>query len=313
MDLPPLAAPAIAALCDFSSRLVGHRQRLSPHLAPVVEAAQEADFVRRREGADCIEARHVRSALAAQRQRLGREAEYLLRDMLDGIVLIDTEGVAVGRANALTLAEIGDARIGMPARVSATVYPGARGVVDIEREAELGQAIHSKGIMILAGYLGQKYARRFPLAISANLALEQSYGYVDGDSAALAELCALISALTAVPLRQCLAVTASINQHGDIQAVGGVNEKIEGFFELCAARTLRDGQGVIIPWANRDHLVLREDVVAAVRAGRFAVHTARTVDEALELLTGKPAAAINDLALARLEKYSALARNAPRA
>ena len=308
--LPALTAPAVAALCDVSSRLVGHRRRLSPHLARVIEVAQEADRFRSGEGADFIDASHVFSALNARRKRMGREAEYLLRDMLDGVVLIDTEGMAVGRANALTLTEIGDVRSGMPARVTATVCPGVRGVVDIEREAELGQAIHSKGIMILAGYLGQKYARRFPLAISANLALEQSYGYVDGDSAALAELCALISALTGVPLRQSCAVTASINQYGDIQAVGGVNEKIEGFFELCAARSLKAGQGVVIPWANRDNLVLRQDVVAAVRAGLFAVYPVRTVDEALELLSGKPAAAINELALSRLEKYAAVTRAA---
>ncbi|MGY6215290.1 Lon protease family protein [Methylolobus aquaticus] len=310
--LPPLTAPAMVALCDFSSRVVAHRRRLSPHIAPMVQVALEADFMRLRAGALQIEAAHVHDALAAQRERAGRAAEYLLRDILDGIVLIDTEGVAVGRANALTLAEIGDARIGMPARVSATVCPGARGVVDIEREAELGQAIHSKGVMILAGYLGQKYARRFPLAISANLALEQSYGYVDGDSAALAELCALISALTGIPLRQSFAVTASINQYGEVQAVGGVNEKIEGFFELCAARSLNGVQGVLIPWANRDNLVLRDDVVRAARAGLFGVYPVRTVDEALELLTGKPAPAINDLALARLEKYSALSRDTPR-
>ena len=310
--LPPLTAPAMVALCDFSSRFVAHRRRLSPHIAPMLQVALEADFVRLREGAAQIEAGHVQAALAGQRERTGRAAEYLLRDILDGIVLIDTDGVAVGRANALTLAEIGDARIGMPARVSATVCPGARGVVDIEREAELGQAIHSKGVMILAGYLGQKYARRFPLAISANLALEQSYGYVDGDSAALAELCALISALTGIPLRQSFAVTASINQYGEVQAVGGVNEKIEGFFDLCAARSLNGAQGVIVPCANRDNLVLREDVVGAARAGSFGVYPVRTVDEALELLTGKPAAAINDLALARLEKYSALGRNVPR-
>jgi len=196
--------------------------------------------------------------------------------------------------------EVGDGRFGSPARITGTVSPGRRGVVDIEREAALGQALHSKGVMILAGYLSHRYARHQPLAISATLALEQSYGYIDGDSASLAEVLALISALTGVPLRQSLAVTGSINQHGEVQAVGGVNEKIEGFFRLCRARGLNAEQGVIVPRANEANLVLAEEVVEAARNGSFAVYPVATVDEALTLMTGKSARAINARAIDRL-------------
>jgi predicted ATP-dependent protease len=188
----------------------------------------------------------------------------------------------------------------MPARITATVSPGGHGVIDIEREAQLGQAIHSKGVMILAGYLAQHYARDFPLRLSAHLALEQSYGYVDGDSASLAELLALISAVTQMPLRQSLAVTGSINQYGEVQAVGGVNEKIEGFFKLCQARGLQPGQGVVIPQANAPQLMLDAAVVAAARRGEFAVYTVASVDQALALLIGKPAEGVNRLVVSRL-------------
>lgn len=163
--------------------------------------------------------------------------------MLAGIILIDTAGAAVGKCNGLTVLEVGDSAFGVPARISATVYPGGSGIVDIEREVNLGQPIHSKGVMILTGYLGSRYAQEFPLEISASIALEQSYGYVDGDSASLGEVCTLISALSRTPLKQCFAITGSINQFGEVQAVGGLNEKIEGFFRLCEARGLTGEQG----------------------------------------------------------------------
>jgi predicted ATP-dependent protease len=229
--------------------------------------------------------------------------------MMNDTILINTDGDSVGRINGLTILEIGDVRFGMPARITATIYPGSRGVVDIEREAELGQAIHSKGIMILSGYLGHKYATEFPLAISANIALEQSYGYVDGDSAALAEVCALISALTGIPLAQAFAVTGSINQYGEVQTVGGINEKIEGFFRLCEARGLTGRQGVVIPKVNIRNLMLKDDVVDAVRRREFAVHAVNSVDQALELLTGQKAEDINRLAVAKLRQ---MARHAER-
>jgi predicted ATP-dependent protease len=183
--------------------------------------------------------------------------------------------------------EVGDSVFGTPARITSTVYAGANGVIDIEREVELGQPIHSKGVMLLTGYLGHKYAQYFPLTLSANIALEQSYGHIDGDSASLGELVALISALTDIPVRQDLAITGSINQYGEVQAVGGVNEKIEGFFTLCQHRGLSGTQGVIIPQSNQINLMLSSKVIKAVEQGEFHLYTVATVDDALALLTGK--------------------------
>ncbi len=235
--------------------------------------------------------------------------------MLDGTILIDTEGEAIGKVNGLTVMDIGGSSFGAPARITATVHPGSRGIVDIEREVELGQPIHSKGVMILTGYLGHCYAQQFPLAISASIAMEQSYGHIDGDSASLAELCCLISALTRTPINQGFAMTGSINQYGEVQAIGGVNEKIEGFFELCAARGLTGGQAVIIPTSNKRNLMLKREVVDAVERGEFAIYAVSNVDEALSLLTGQeagtmnaegqyPEGSVNFKAVARLKEIS---------
>ncbi len=311
-SLAPLDADAMAALLSRSVRLAEHRHRLSARVGSVMELLSEADYFRQRAGDTVIGRTHVEQAAAAQQIRIGRVREELLEQIVDGTVLIASDGQAPGRVNALTLLEIGDSRIGMPARITATVHVGNRGIVDIEREVELGQAIHSKGVMILGGFLGQQFARRFPLAMSAHLALEQSYGYVDGDSAALAELCALLSALTGVPLNQSYAVTGSMNQYGEVQAVGGVNEKIEGFFELCRARGLTGRQGVLIPQANVRNLVLAEPVVAAVRAGAFCIHGVRSVDEALTILTGQPAGLLRDLASSALERFAVIAKSRER-
>jgi predicted ATP-dependent protease len=182
--------------------------------------------------------------------------------------------------------QIGDSSFGAPARISTTVYPGGKGIIDIERESNLGQNIHSKGVLILSGYLGNKYAQRFPLDISASIAMEQSYGYIDGDSASTAELCCLLSALIQVPIRQDLAITGSLNQYGEVQAIGGVNEKIEGFFNVCNARGLTGTQGAIIPKSNAINLMLNDDIVEAVKAGKFHIYAISTADEALHLLTG---------------------------
>jgi len=189
--------------------------------------------------------------------------------------------------------DIGGSSFGAPARITATVHPGSRGIVDIEREVELGQPIHSKGVMILTGYLGHCYAQQFPLAISASIAMEQSYGHIDGDSASLAELCCLISALTRIPIQQGYALTGSINQYGEVQAIGGVNEKIEGFFSLCAARGLTGEQAVIIPASNKRNLMLKQEVIDAVEQGLFTIYSISTVDEALSLLMNREAGQIN--------------------
>ncbi len=290
----PLACSALEALIEYSCRLAENQNHFSARINDVLELVGEANFFSQRQGADTVDRSHIQQALAAREHRNGRLAEEMLDDMLDGTILIDTQGMAVGKINGLTVMEVGGSSFGAPARITTTVSPGSRGIIDIEREAELGQSIHSKGVMILTGYLGHFYARQFPLTLSASIAIEQSYGLIDGDSAALAELCCLISALTDTPIKQSLAVTGSINQYGEVQAIGGINEKIEGFFKLCKARGLEQGHGVIIPAANQRHLMLGQAVVDAVADGLFAVYAVTRVNQALALLTGQTAGALNE-------------------
>lgn len=289
--MAPLTSAAVARLATYSARLAEHQGRLSARIGDLFQLVSEADFIRHLAGDERTDKGHVERALKAKETRTGRVCARVLDDMLTGLILIDTQGAAVGKCNGLTVLEVADSAFGMPARISATVYPGASGILDIEREVSLGQPIHSKGVMILTGYLGSRYAQEFPLSISASIALEQSYGYVDGDSASLGEACTLISALSRTPLKQCFAITGSINQFGEVQPVGGVNEKIEGFFRLCQARGLTGEQGVIIPRANVTNLMLDETVLEAVRAGLFHVYAVRQADEALSLLVGEPAGA----------------------
>lgn len=292
--LAALSIDAVGRLASYSARLAEHQGRLSARIGDLFQLVSEADFIRQLAGEPVTDVGHIERALKAKATRTGRVSARILDDMLAGVILIDTAGAAMGKCNGLTVLAVGDSAFGVPARISATVYPGGSGIVDIEREVSLGQPIHSKGVMILTGYLGSRYAQEFPLEISASIALEQSYGYVDGDSASLGEVCTLISALSRTPLKQCFAITGSINQFGEVQAIGGVNEKIEGFFRLCEARGLSGEQGVIIPHANVCNLMLDERVIQAVRAGMFNVYAVRTVDEALGLLVGEPAGAPDD-------------------
>jgi len=287
--LAPLTAAAVARVLTYSARLAEHQTRLSARISDIFQLVAEADFVRQLASDPLTDTAHIERALRAKETRTGRVSARIRDDMLTGVILIDTQGAAVGKCNGLTVLEVGDSVFGVPARISATVYPGGSGIVDIEREVNLGQPIHSKGVMILTGYLGSRYAQNYPLEISASIALEQSYGYVDGDSASLGEVCTLISALSRTPLRQCYAITGSINQFGEVQAVGGVNEKIEGFFRLCEARGLTGEQGAIIPRSNVPNLMLDEAVLEAVRAGQFAIYAVAHVDEALSLLAGEAA------------------------
>ncbi|WP_394234803.1 Lon protease family protein [Pseudomonas anguilliseptica] len=292
--MAPLTAAAVARVATYSARLAEHQGRLSARIGDLFQLVSEADFIRSLAGDEVTDAGHIERALKAKATRTGRVSARIIDDMLAGIILIDTAGAAVGKCNGLTVLEVGDSAFGVPARISATVYPGGSGIVDIEREVNLGQPIHSKGVMILTGYLGSRYAQEFPLEISASIALEQSYGYVDGDSASLGEVCTLISALSRTPLKQCFAITGSINQFGEVQAVGGVNEKIEGFFRLCEARGLTGEQGAIIPHSNVTTLMLDERVLQAVRAGQFHIYAVRQVDEALSLLVGADAGSPNE-------------------
>ncbi|WP_342808104.1 ATP-binding protein [Alteromonas sp. M12] len=293
LGLNSISDSAMYRLVEYSLRLAEHQQNLSARFSDVIELINEAHYFCSLENSSEIQTSHIETALKAKIERTGRVSQALLEDIKQGQILIATEGTAIGQVNGLTVLEIGDSVFGTPARITSTVYAGANGVVDIEREVELGQPIHSKGVMLLTGYLGNKYAQYFPLTLSANIALEQSYGHIDGDSASLGELVALISALTEVPARQDLAITGSINQYGEVQAIGGVNEKIEGFFKLCQHRGLNGTQGVIIPHSNHINLMLNSEVIEAVRSGVFHIYTVATVDQALSLLTGKEAGELN--------------------
>ena len=280
----PLTRDALERLIEYSLREAEHQQRLSAQVVKVFKVFAEADFICRHQDARCIEQAHVTQALEAAEYRNGRIADQMLMEIEEGTILIDTEGQRVGCVNGLTVMEIGESIFGSPARITATVHVGGKGVVDIEREVELGQSIHSKGVMILSGFLGHEFGRSFPLTLSSHIAMEQSYGYIDGDSATVAEYCSLMSAITQIPIQQGFAITGSMNQLGEVQAIGGLNEKIEGFFKLCELRGLNGEQGVIVPHDNVKHLMLHQNVIDAVKAGKFHIYAVKHVYEALHLL-----------------------------
>ncbi|BCX81044.1 hypothetical protein MIT9_P0622 [Methylomarinovum caldicuralii] len=287
--LLPLARDAVIRMVEQGAREVEDAHKVSAHLRGVTDLLKEADFRARQAGRGHITRADVEAAIDARIDRNSRLRERIQELIERDVLLIDTEGSQVGQINGLSVISLGDFSFGRPSRITATARLGDGKVIDIERETELGGAIHSKGVMILANFMAARYARVQPLSVAASLVFEQSYGPVEGDSASLAELCALLSALADLPLRQDLAVTGSVSQHGKVQPIGGVNEKIEGFFDICRRKGLTGTQGVVIPQANVQNLMLRQDVVAAARDGKFRIHAVATVDQALELLLGVPA------------------------
>ncbi len=287
----PLDREATALLIEESSRLAADQQKLSAQLGPLSDLVGEAGFWAEADGRDAVGASHVRKALAQRLVRVSLIADRSLEMVTRGLLLVRPEGTAVGQIHGVAVMSAGGASFGRPSRITATTAAGRDGVLDIERQVELGGPIHTKGVLILAGYLADLYAQDKPLALSARLVFEQSYEGVEGDSASLAELLALLSRIADVPLRQDLAVTGSVNQHGEVQAVGGLNEKIEGFYDVCAATGLTGTQGVMLPASNLGNLMLREDVVQVVHSGGFHVYPVTSVDRALELMTGLPAGA----------------------
>jgi len=279
----------VARIIDHAARLACDAGKLSTRTQPVSGLMQEAEHFAATAGSPLIERAHVEAALHAHEQRNDRIRERYQEEILRGQLLVDTAGVHVGQINGLAVAILGESTFAHPVRITATVRMGEGEIIDIEREVDLGGPIHSKGVLILSSFLAARFGWAMPLSLRASLVFEQSYGGVEGDSASLAELAALLSALSGIPIRQSRAVTGSVNQFGVVQPVGGINEKIEGFFEICAARGLTGEQGVLIPTANVCHLMLRESVVAAVREGRFHVWAVNDIDEAMELLTGMTA------------------------
>ena len=285
---------AVARVIDQAARGAGDAEKLSVQMRGMVDLLREASHWAGEAGRDTVLADDVQRALDAQLVRAGRVQEHLQEAVRRGDILLSTAGQSVGQVNGLTVFQLGEHTFGHPARITARVRLGKGDLIDIEREVDLGGPIHSKGVLILGGYLGSRYARQLPLALSATLVFEQSYSAVEGDSASLAELCALLSALSEVPVQQGLALTGSVNQMGQVQSIGAVNEKIEGFFDICKQRGLTGDQGVLIPKSNVKNLMLRADVVAACAEGRFQIHAIEHVDDAIALLTGKPAGERDD-------------------
>ena len=287
--LKPIDRDGVALVLEHAARLADHADKLTLLIDQIRDVLAEADYWAADEKRVTITREDIQHALDQKIRRASRMRDRAQEAILQDVALIDTSGSCVGQVNGLSMLELGEFRFGRPTRITCRVRPGSGKVVDIEREVELGGPIHSKGVLILSGFLAGRYAVDTPMSLFASLVFEQSYGGVEGDSASSAELYAILSALSELPLRQDLAVTGSVNQHGEIQAIGGVNEKIEGFFDICQARGLTGTQGVLIPTANVQHLMLHRDVIDACGAGKFAIYPVTTIDEGIALLTGAPA------------------------
>jgi lon-related putative ATP-dependent protease len=295
-EIRPLDREAVAGVIEQAARRVGDQEKLSTHMETVTDLLRESDYWAESDGADIIGKDHVKKALEQQIYRSDRIRELVYESIKRGTLIIDLEGERIGQVNGLSVLDLGKLAFGRPSKITATTRLGRGKVVDIEREVDLGGSIHSKGVMILSSLLAHRYARDFPLSVSASLTFEQSYGMVDGDSASMAELCAILSSLASVPIKQYLAITGSVNQHGEAQPIGGATEKIEGFFDIANASAggLTGEQGVLIPESNAPHLMLRPDIIEAVESGLFNVYTYKNLDEAVSLLTGVAAGERND-------------------
>ena len=285
-DLRHMDAQGVARVIDEGARRAQDREKLSIEVGRIADLVREADYWAGKADRKVITHEDVTRAIKEHIERADRLRDRAQETFERGIVLVDTDGDKVGQINGLSVVQLGDFAFGRPNRITARVRMGAGRVTDIEREAKLGGPLHSKGVMILWGFLAGRFAQDVPLALAASLVFEQSYSGVDGDSASSAELYALLSALSEVPIKQGLAVTGSVNQWGEVQAIGGVNEKIEGFFDICSQRGLTGEQGVLIPKSNVQHLMLHENVVEAVQEGTFSIYAVATIDEGLEILTG---------------------------
>ena len=285
-NLKHLDGSALAKIVEYSSRIAADQQKLSTRFAEVADIIRESNFYTLQEKSDNITGDHVKKAIEEKVYRSKLIQEKIQEMIQRGILLIDTDAEVVGQVNGLSVMGLGDFAFGNPSRVTASLGLGREGVVDIEREAKMGGPIHTKGVLILSGYLNGKYASDKPLSLSARLVFEQSYEGVEGDSASSTELYAILSALSGLPIKQCFAVTGSVNQKGEVQAIGGVNEKIEGYFEVCKAKGLTGNQGVMIPESNVQNLMLKEEVVEAVENGKFHLYRVKTIDEGIEVLTG---------------------------
>lgn len=285
-NLLPLNAAAIAEIAGESIRISRYHDRLSTEFNRVGDYVRQACYFAKQDNANVVKAEHVKKAIAEKIFRLNLGQTYAERHIIENTIKVDTKGAVIGQVNGLAVYQGVDYAFGLPSRITARVSSGRRGIINVEREAELSGTSHTKGILIIAGFIRGKFIKGYPLSLSASIVFEQTYGGVDGDSASSTELYALLSAIAEVPIRQDLAITGSVNQLGEIQAIGGVNEKIEGFFSICNKRGLTGTQGVMIPISNVPDLQLRDNVIDAVRDGNFHIYPIKTIDEGIELLTG---------------------------
>jgi len=288
-NLKHLDNTAVAKVVEYGSRLAEDQKKLTTRFSSIADLIREANFYAMQEKVQFTTVKHIEMAIEEKLYRSNLIQQKIQEFIERGVFLIDTDGDKVGQINGLSIMEMGDIAFGRPSRVTASVAVGRDGIIDIERQAQLGGPTHTKGVLILGGYLANKYAQDKPLSLTAKLVFEQSYGGVDGDSASSTELYAILSALSGLPIRQSIAVTGSVNQRGDVQAIGGVNEKLEGFFEVCKAKGLTGKQGAMIPASNVQNLMLKEEILEAAEAGKFTIYPATTIDEGIEFLTGVPA------------------------
>jgi len=313
--LRPFDRSGVAAVVEYGVELAGRQKKLSTRFSEVADLLREADYHARKQSARYVRREHVEKAIKVRTRRVNLVEEKLREMIQDGILMIDTRGAVVGQVNGLSVYNLGDYMFGLPTRITARTSLGSSGVINIEREAGMSGKTHNKGVLILSGYLHGKYGSEHPLVMNASLCFEQSYSGVDGDSASSTELYAILSSLSGLPIRQDVAVTGSINQKGEIQPIGGVNEKIEGFFRVCKERGLRGTEGVIIPIQNVPDLMLDEEIIEHVKKGRFHIYPIRTVDEGIEILTGVkagkklkngkyPKGTVNDIVQRRLTEMA---------
>ncbi len=286
---------AVARIVEYSSRLVSHQDKMSTEFNRIVEILYEADFWAGEDGSDIVSDKSIQKAIEEKIYRSNRYEEKLNETFEAGTILIDVEGDKIGQINGLAVLSTGDHAFGKPSRITASVYSGEDGIINIEREAKQSGKSHDKGVLILSGYLGEKFATKKPLGISVGIGFEQNYSMIDGDSASSTELYAILSSMAKVPIKQNIAVTGSVNQKGEIQPIGGVNEKIEGFYEICKKKGLTGDQGVMIPRRNTKNLMLKSEVIQAVEEGKFNIYAIDHIEEGIELLTGMVAGVINDL------------------
>jgi len=307
--LLPLTKEAVGKVIEQSSREVSHSLKFSTHLSTLADLLKEADYFATKAKHEAIEKSDIEKALDAKTQRKNRIQIKLYEQIDEGTIMIHLSGAHIGQINALSYVSIGGHSFGLASRITARTRVGKGEIIDIERKVELGGPLHSKGVMILSAYLGSNYAKDIPLSLSASLVFEQSYGMIDGDSASSTELYALLSSLSELAIKQNIAVTGSVNQFGEIQPIGGVNEKIEGFFDICMRKDPKAFYGVIIPRGNIKHLMLKSEILKAVKRKSFAIYAVASIDEGMEILTGLKADIINDKVTARLKQLSLHAKN----